>query len=64
MKGWLRSMSANPEPKARKIAFTLPVKLIDALEESSKCRNISKSVLVTLALEAYYKTEKESKNHV
>ena len=41
------------EPRTKKATFSLPTKILAALEENSKKRQLNRSVIIALALEEY-----------
>ncbi len=47
---------------SKKIQFSLPTKLVDELQLLSKEKQLTKSVLVALALEEYLKNQRKEKN--
>lgn len=50
-------MAVKSDMPKRKMTFSIPVRWIEFLNAQSRERNISKSVLVTLALESYCGSE-------
>jgi metal-responsive CopG/Arc/MetJ family transcriptional regulator len=41
------------EPRTKKATFSLPTKILAALEQQSKQRQLNRSVIIALALEEY-----------